>query len=57
MKIFHQVVCKSGAYTNCRTVNMDEQEVISERLEGIKREYGELDTVWFMAGSLFKVCL
>jgi hypothetical protein len=33
------------------------REVISERLEGIKREYGELDTVWFMAGSLFKVCL
>ncbi|KAH8965032.1 hypothetical protein BDL97_04G097000 [Sphagnum fallax] len=30
------------------------REVISERLEGIKREYGELDTVWFMAGSLFK---
>ncbi|KAL5717713.1 [histone H3]-lysine(4) N-trimethyltransferase [Ranunculus cassubicifolius] len=24
------------------------------REEGIKREYNELDTVWFMAGSLFK---
>ncbi|KAA8548206.1 hypothetical protein F0562_004533 [Nyssa sinensis] len=28
-------------------------EVI-ERAEGIKREYSELDTVWFMAGSLFQ---
>uniref|UniRef100_A0A5B7AH19 Putative histone-lysine N-methyltransferase setd3 isoform X2 n=1 Tax=Davidia involucrata TaxID=16924 RepID=A0A5B7AH19_DAVIN len=28
-------------------------EVI-ERAEGIKREYNELDTVWFMAGSLFQ---
>ncbi|KAJ8750317.1 hypothetical protein K2173_014232 [Erythroxylum novogranatense] len=28
-------------------------EVI-ERAEGIKREYDELDTVWFMAGSLFQ---
>lgn len=26
-----------------------------ERAEGIKREYNELDTVWFMAGSLFQV--
>ncbi|XP_073116586.1 uncharacterized protein [Elaeis guineensis] len=25
-----------------------------ERDEGIKREYNELDTVWFMAGSLFQ---
>ncbi|XP_061344436.1 ribulose-1,5 bisphosphate carboxylase/oxygenase large subunit N-methyltransferase, chloroplastic [Gastrolobium bilobum] len=25
-----------------------------QRIEGIKREYNELDTVWFMAGSLFK---
>ncbi|XP_031381544.1 ribulose-1,5 bisphosphate carboxylase/oxygenase large subunit N-methyltransferase, chloroplastic isoform X1 [Punica granatum] len=25
-----------------------------ERAEGIKREYNELDTVWFMAGSLFQ---
>lgn len=31
------------------------QEVVLERLAGIKREYEELDTVWFMAGSLFKV--
>ncbi|XP_002986460.2 ribulose-1,5 bisphosphate carboxylase/oxygenase large subunit N-methyltransferase, chloroplastic [Selaginella moellendorffii] len=30
------------------------KEVVLERLEGIKREYQELDTVWFMAGSLFK---
>uniref|UniRef100_A0A2P2M202 Histone-lysine N-methyltransferase setd3 n=1 Tax=Rhizophora mucronata TaxID=61149 RepID=A0A2P2M202_RHIMU len=29
-------------------------EVI-QRAEGIKREYNELDTVWFMAGSLFQV--
>ncbi|BBN19573.1 hypothetical protein MPTK1_8g11790 [Marchantia polymorpha subsp. ruderalis] len=30
------------------------KKVVLERLEGIKREYNELDTVWFMAGSLFK---
>ncbi|EYU44861.1 hypothetical protein ABFS82_08G001400 [Erythranthe guttata] len=27
---------------------------VFERSEGIKREYNELDTVWFMAGSLFQ---
>lgn len=27
---------------------------IQERLKGIEKEYNELDTVWFMAGSLFK---
>ncbi|ERN13651.1 ribulose-1,5 bisphosphate carboxylase/oxygenase large subunit N-methyltransferase, chloroplastic [Amborella trichopoda] len=27
---------------------------VLERAEGIKREYDELDTVWFMAGSLFQ---
>ncbi|KAL5539081.1 hypothetical protein UlMin_044779 [Ulmus minor] len=27
---------------------------VLERAEGIKREYNELDTVWFMAGSLFQ---
>ncbi|KMZ57984.1 hypothetical protein ZOSMA_7G00130 [Zostera marina] len=27
---------------------------VLKRSEGIKREYDELDTVWFMAGSLFK---
>lgn len=27
---------------------------INERLQGIRKEYEELDTVWFMAGSLFK---
>ncbi|KAJ7552901.1 hypothetical protein O6H91_06G075700 [Diphasiastrum complanatum] len=30
------------------------KDIVLERLEGIKREYEELDTVWFMAGSLFK---
>lgn len=30
------------------------KEVVSARLEGIRREYKELDTVWFMAGSLFQ---
>ncbi|XP_057844324.2 fructose-bisphosphate aldolase-lysine N-methyltransferase, chloroplastic [Cryptomeria japonica] len=30
------------------------KEVVLERSAGIKREYEELDTVWFMAGSLFK---
>ncbi|CAM6084507.1 unnamed protein product [Calypogeia fissa] len=30
------------------------KQVVLERLDGIKREYQELDTVWFMAGSLFK---
>lgn len=34
--------------------NMVQAEVL-ERAEGIKREYNELDTVWFMAGSLFQV--
>lgn len=28
--------------------------MVKERLKGIEREYQELDTVWFMAGSLFK---
>lgn len=27
---------------------------IHQRAEGIKKEYNELDTVWFMAGSLFQ---
>lgn len=27
---------------------------IKERLKGIEKEYEELDTVWFMAGSLFR---
>ncbi|KAI4348280.1 hypothetical protein L6164_009017 [Bauhinia variegata] len=27
---------------------------VLERAEGIKKEYNELDTVWFMAGSLFQ---
>ncbi|CAN4080431.1 unnamed protein product [Withania somnifera] len=27
---------------------------VLERAEGIQREYNELDTVWFMAGSLFQ---
>lgn len=26
---------------------------VRERLAGIRKEYEELDTVWFMAGSLF----
>lgn len=30
------------------------QAEVLERAEGIKREYNELDTVWFMAGSLFQ---
>ncbi|KAL0351111.1 UNVERIFIED_CONTAM: hypothetical protein Sradi_4260300 [Sesamum radiatum] len=30
------------------------QAEVLERAEGIKREYNELDTVWFMAGSLFE---
>ncbi|CAL1358337.1 unnamed protein product [Linum trigynum] len=30
------------------------QAEIIERADGIKREYDELDTVWFMAGSLFQ---
>lgn len=29
------------------------QQDVSARLEGIEKEYGELDTVWFMSGSLF----
>ena len=27
---------------------------VKERLQGIKREYDELDTVWYMSGSLFR---
>eukprot|EP00891_Asterochloris_glomerata_P000308 jgi/Astpho2/308/fgenesh1_pg.00010_%23_65_t len=27
--------------------------MVKERLKGIEREYAELDTVWYMAGSLF----
>ncbi|CAI9111538.1 OLC1v1011787C5 [Oldenlandia corymbosa var. corymbosa] len=30
------------------------KDEVMERAEGIKREYNELDTVWFMAGSLFQ---
>eukprot|EP00252_Welwitschia_mirabilis_P009471 TRINITY_DN22071_c0_g1_i1.p1 TRINITY_DN22071_c0_g1~~TRINITY_DN22071_c0_g1_i1.p1 ORF type:complete len:501 (+),score=90.01 TRINITY_DN22071_c0_g1_i1:173-1675(+) len=30
------------------------KEIVLERSAGIRREYEELDTVWFMAGSLFK---
>ncbi|XP_057482627.1 uncharacterized protein LOC130769349 [Actinidia eriantha] len=30
------------------------KDEVLERAEGIKREYNELDTVWFMAGSLFQ---
>ncbi|KAI4320139.1 hypothetical protein MLD38_033649 [Melastoma candidum] len=30
------------------------KDEVLERSEGIKREYNELDTVWFMAGSLFQ---
>lgn len=30
------------------------QAEVVGRAEGIKREYNELDTVWFMAGSLFQ---
>ncbi|KAG2714790.1 hypothetical protein I3760_03G045000 [Carya illinoinensis] len=30
------------------------RDEVLERAEGIKREYNELDTVWFMAGSLFQ---
>lgn len=29
-------------------------EMIKERLRGIEREYSELDTVWYLAGSLFR---
>ncbi|KAI3747901.1 hypothetical protein L6452_10630 [Arctium lappa] len=30
------------------------QAEVLERAEGIRKEYNELDTVWFMAGSLFQ---
>jgi hypothetical protein len=26
---------------------------VKQRLAGLRKEYAELDTVWFMAGSLF----
>lgn len=29
-------------------------QAVQQRLEGIREEYNELDTVWFMANSLFK---
>ena len=29
---------------------------ISARLAGIQREYDELDTVWYLAGSLYNRC-
>lgn len=31
------------------------QDEVIERIEAIRKEYNELDTVWFMAGSLFQV--
>lgn len=43
------------SYQSCDIFSWIMQEVVLERLAGIKREYEELDTVWFMAGSLFKV--
>jgi hypothetical protein len=43
------------SYNLCGIFSWIMQEVVLERLAGIKREYEELDTVWFMAGSLFKV--
>eukprot|EP00243_Klebsormidium_subtile_P004495 TRINITY_DN18494_c0_g1_i1.p1 TRINITY_DN18494_c0_g1~~TRINITY_DN18494_c0_g1_i1.p1 ORF type:complete len:542 (+),score=174.02 TRINITY_DN18494_c0_g1_i1:279-1904(+) len=30
------------------------KQIVKERLIGIEREFNELDTVWFMAGSLFQ---
>ena len=30
------------------------QDAIRERAAGVEREYEELDTVWFMAGSFFR---
>nr|GMC97382.1 ribulose-1,5 bisphosphate carboxylase/oxygenase large subunit N-methyltransferase, chloroplastic isoform X1 [Ipomoea batatas] len=43
----------SEAELNYLTGSPTKGEVL-ERAEGIKREYSELDTVWFMAGSLFQ---
>lgn len=43
----------SEAELNYLTGSPTKAEVL-ERAEGIKREYNELDTVWFMAGSLFQ---
>lgn len=43
----------SEAELNYLTGSPTKDEVL-ERAEGIKREYNELDTVWFMAGSLFQ---
>lgn len=43
----------SQAELNHLTGSPTKTEVL-ERAEGIKREYNELDTVWFMAGSLFQ---
>ena len=33
------------------------QAEVLERAEGIRKEYNELGTVWFMAGSLFQMAL
>jgi hypothetical protein len=33
------------------------QDEVVARDEAIRREYNELDTLWFMAGSLFQVFL
>ncbi|CAN4081758.1 unnamed protein product [Withania somnifera] len=43
----------SDAELNYLTGSPTKVEVL-ERAEGIQREYNELDTVWFMAGSLFQ---
>ena len=32
-------------------------KAVKERYSSIQKEYEELDTVWFMAGSLFQVGL
>lgn len=43
----------SDVELNYLTGSPTKAEVL-ERAEGIRREYNELDTVWFMAGSLFQ---
>jgi hypothetical protein len=37
----------------CCTAGSPVVQAVQERLQGIEKEYQELDTVWFMAGSLF----
>jgi hypothetical protein len=50
----YSIFCKN---INILTQMICLQDEVVARDEAIRREYNELDTLWFMAGSLFQVFL